>query len=148
MTDQRQRRIDTLNQAARAKSETKTAAVEAAIRALIKRGEPITFQAVQRQAGVSHSFLYTHPTLRGRIEHLRRQNQPAPPPITGPADENNIVLALTAEIAKLKKRLRDQDKELRQALAQAHGENLELRRELARRGGPGPHTRSTTIGPC
>ena len=69
MTEQRQRRIDTLNQAARRKSETATKAAEAAIRTLVKRGEPVTFQAVQRTAGVSHSFLYTHPALRERIEH-------------------------------------------------------------------------------
>jgi predicted Zn-dependent protease len=75
MTEQRQRRIDTLNQAARRKSETKTKAAETAIRTLVKRGEPVTFQAVQRTAGVSHSFLYTHPALRERIEHLRRQNR-------------------------------------------------------------------------
>ena len=29
--------------------------------------DAITFQAVQRQAGVSHAFLYNHPELRGRI---------------------------------------------------------------------------------
>ena len=78
MTDTRQQRIDTLTSAARRKSEEKTKAADAAIRALTRRGEPITFQAVQRQAGVSHSFLYTQPTLRERIERLRRQNQTAP----------------------------------------------------------------------
>ena len=148
MTDQRQRRIDTLNQAARRKSEAKTKAAETAIRALLKRGEPITFQAVQREAGVSHSFLYTHPTLRERIEHLRQRNQAAPPPPSDAAGENNIVLALTAEIARLKKRLRDQDKALKDALAQAHGENLELRRELARRSGAVSPGQTGIIGPC
>jgi len=41
-----QRRTDTLRQAARRKSEAKTKAAEAAVRALVKRGEPITFQSV------------------------------------------------------------------------------------------------------
>jgi predicted Zn-dependent protease len=148
MTEQRQRRIDTLNQAARRKSETKTKAAETAIRTLVKRGEPVTFQAVQRTAGVSHSFLYTHPALRERIEHLRQQNRAAPPPAPDTTSENNIVLALTAEIARLNKRLRDTDKALRDALAQAHGENLELRRELARRGSPAVPTQTRIIGPC
>ncbi|GGJ53306.1 DUF6262 family protein [Streptomyces brasiliensis] len=139
MTDQRQRRIDTLNQAARRKSEVKTKAAEAAVRALLKRGEPVTFQAVQREAGVSHSFLYTHPTLRERIERLRRQKQPAPRPAPDAnASESNLVLVLTAEVARLKKQLRDGELALREALAQAHGENLELRRELTRRGRNGP----------
>src|SRR6266568_4743392 len=90
MTDSRQHRVDTLRQAARRKSEAKTKAAEAAIRTLVKRGEPITFQSVHREAGVSHAFLYGNADLRARIERLR---------------------------------------------AQAHGENLELRRELARLGG-------------
>jgi hypothetical protein len=138
MTAQNQRRIDTLQQAARRKSEAKTKAAETAIRTLTRRGEPITFQAVQRAANVSHTFLYAHPALRERIEYLRRQNQPAPPPPACTSSEDNIVFALTTEITKLKKRLRDQEKELRAALAQAHGENLELRRELARRHTPVP----------
>jgi hypothetical protein len=148
MTDQRQRRIDTLNQAARRKSETKTTAAETAIRTLVKRGQPVTFQAVQREAGVSHSFLYTHPTLRDRIDHLRQQNRTEPPPAPHITSENNIVIALTAEITRLKKQLRDTDKSLRDALAQAHGENLELRRELARRGGPVLPAPTGIIGPC
>lgn len=135
MTDTRQQRIDTLTNAARRKSEEKTKAADAAIRTLTKRGEPITFQAVQRQAGVSHSFLYTHPTLRDRIERLRRQNQPAPRPQPDQDSENNLVFVLTTEVARLKKQLRQETQALRDALAQAHSESLDLRRELARRGG-------------
>ena len=52
MTDSRQHRVDTLRQAARRKSEAKTKAAEAAIRTLVRRGEPVTFQSVQREAGV------------------------------------------------------------------------------------------------
>ena len=65
MTDARERRIATLTAAAKVKSQTKTDAAEQAIRRLIKRGEPVTFQAVGREAGVSHAFLYGHPDLRG-----------------------------------------------------------------------------------
>ena len=79
MTDARERRIATLTAAAKAKSQAKTDAAEQAIRRLVKRGEPVTFQAVQREAGVSHAFLYGHPDLRGRIEHLRAQNRPPTP---------------------------------------------------------------------
>ena len=135
-TDTRQQRIDTLTNAARRKSEEKTKAADAAIRTLTKRGEPITFQAIQRQAGVSHSFLYTHATLRERIERLRRQNQPASHSKPDQDSENNLVLALTTEVTRLKKQLRQETQALRDALAQAHGENLDLRRELARRGAP------------
>ena len=64
MTDARERRIATLTAAAKVKSQTKTDTAEQAIRRLIKRGEPVTFQAVGREAGVSHAFLYGHPDLR------------------------------------------------------------------------------------
>ncbi|MEZ0095735.1 DUF6262 family protein [Streptacidiphilus sp. EB129] len=115
------------------------------IRRLIKRGEPVTFQAVQREAGVSHAFLYNHPDLRGRIERLRAQTRPIPAPAP-PVDEGNtLVLALTSQITRLKKQHRDEVQALRDALEQAHGENLDLRRELARRGGDTPPSQALVI---
>jgi hypothetical protein len=132
--DAQTKRIAVLTAAAKAKSEAKTRAAEQAIRALVKRGEPITFQAVQREAGVSHAFLYGHVDLRGRIEHLRARTRPNPTPTSAPDSENTLILALTAQINELKKRHRQDVQTLRNALEQAHGENLDLRRELARRG--------------
>ena len=76
MTDARERRIATLTAAAKAKSQAKTDAAEQAIRRLVKRGEPVTFQAVGREAGVSHAFLYGHP--RPARAH-RAPPRPAPP---------------------------------------------------------------------
>ena len=136
MTDTRARRVAVLATAAKAKSEAKTKAAEQAIRTLVKRGQPITFQAVQREAGVSHAFLYNHPELRGRIERLRAQARPAPTPATTAESADTLVLALTSQISQLKKRHRQEAQELRRALERAHGENLELRRELTRRGWP------------
>jgi Family of unknown function (DUF6262) len=134
MTDPRDRRAAVLATAARAKSAAKTKAADQAIRALIKRGEPITFQAVQREAGVSHAFLYNHAELRSRIEHLRAQTRP-PPAQPGAADSaDTLVLTLASQISHLKKQHRQEVRELRAALEQAHGENLQLRRELTRRG--------------
>jgi hypothetical protein len=134
VNDTRQQRINVLKTAARRKSEEKTRSADAAVARLIKRGEPVTFQAVQREAGVSHAFLYNNTRLRARIEHHRRQRRPAQEPTsTDAADDNNIVAALTAEIASLKTRHRTEVTALRAALEQAHGENLELRRELQRR---------------
>ncbi len=84
MTDARSQRIAALTAAAKAKSHTKTHTTERAIRALVKRGEPVTFQAVQREAGVSHSFLYTHPELRAQMfdppaPHPRHPQTPRAP---------------------------------------------------------------------
>lgn len=135
MTDTRDQRVTALTAAARAKSESKTANAEQAIRTLIKRNEPVSFQAVGREAGVSHSFLYGHPELRSRIERLRAQARPSRAETATPPDtENTLVLTLTTHINNLKKRHRQEVDALRAALEQAHGENLDLRRELARRG--------------
>ena len=57
MSDIRARRTAVLAAAAKAKSDAKAQAADQAIRRLIRRGEPVTFQAVQREAGVSHAFL-------------------------------------------------------------------------------------------
>jgi Family of unknown function (DUF6262) len=134
VNDAQAKRIATLTAAAKTKSEAKTRTAEQAIRALVKRGEPITFQAVQREAGVSHAFLYGHPDLRGRIEHLRARTRPKPAPSAPSNSDNTLVLALTAQISELKKQHRQDVQTLRNALEKAHGENLDLRRELARRG--------------
>jgi len=47
MTDPRAKRIAVLTAAAQAKSEAKTRAAEQGIRALVKRGEPITFLPIR-----------------------------------------------------------------------------------------------------
>jgi Ribonuclease G/E len=146
MTDDRTRRTAILATAAKAKSAAKTTDAERAIRALVKRGEPVTFQAVSREAGVSHAFLYGHPNLRRRIEHLRDQARPVTA-IARTDTADTVVLALTGKIDQLKKQHRLEVQALRTALEQAHGENLELRRELARRGGT-PRPRAEAAGPC
>ena len=137
MSDIRARRTAALTAAAKAKSEAKAHAADQAIRRLVKRGEPVTFQAVQREAGVSHAFLYGYPELRERIERLRSQARPKPAPPADGTSENTIIQALTSQISHLKKQHRDQTQALHAALEQAHGENLQLRRELARLGWTG-----------
>jgi len=134
MSDIRGRRTAVLAAAAKAKSEAKAHAADQAIRRLVKRGEPVTFQAVQREASVSHAFLYGNPDLRTRIERLRSQGRPQPAPPGGTDSDNTIIQALTSQITHLKKQHRNETQALRAALEQAHGENLQLRRELTRLG--------------
>lgn len=134
MTDDRARRAAVLAAAAKAKSRTKTAAAEQAIRTLVKRGQPVTFQAVCREARVSQAFLYNNADLRSRIEQLRGQAQASARLPRQPSDADAVVFALTSQIDQLKKQHRQEVHTLRAALEQAHGENLGLRRELARRG--------------
>jgi Ribonuclease G/E len=141
VNDIRARRTAVLTAAARAKSEAKAAAADQAIRRLVRKGEPVTFQSVQREAGVSHAFLYGNAGLRSRIGRLRDQARPKPPPPSEASSDNTIIQALTSQVTHLKKQHRDETAALRAALEQAHGENLELRRELARLGwNPRPST--------
>jgi hypothetical protein len=137
MSDIRARRTAVLAAAAKAKSEAKAHAADQAIRRLVKRGEPVTFQAVQREAGVSHAFLYGNPGLRDRIERLRARARPQPTPASDATSDNTIIQALTSQVTHLKKQHRDETSALRAALEQAHGENLQLRRELTRLGWTG-----------
>ncbi|WP_222851817.1 DUF6262 family protein [Phytoactinopolyspora mesophila] len=133
MTRTRGQRTAVLAAAAKARSEAKTKAAERAIRTLVKRDVPVTFQAVQREAGVSHSFLYNQRDLRSRIEHLRSRSTPKSPSAITPDAESTLVHALTTERARLRKEHRAEIKALKEALEQAHGQIIALRRELEQR---------------
>ena len=63
---------------------------------LLAAMRPITFQSVQREAGVSHAFLYANADLRARIERLRDQARPKPSPPDGAGCDNTIIQALTS----------------------------------------------------
>jgi len=112
MSDIRARRTAVLAAAAKAKSDAKAQAADQAIRRLVRRGEPVTFQAVQREAGVSHAFLYGNPDLRARIERLRAQARPQPAPPGDANGDNTIIQALTSQISHLKKQHRDETQAL------------------------------------
>jgi len=71
------------------------AAARDLLTALVKRGDPITFQSVQREAGVSHAFLYGNADLRARIEQLRAQARPKPPPPDGAGSDNTVTVTET-----------------------------------------------------
>jgi hypothetical protein len=84
VTDGWARRVAFLATAAKAKSGAKTKDAEKAIRSLVKRGQPITFQAVQREAGVSHAFLYGHPNCAAGSSACAPRPAPHPSGLTRP----------------------------------------------------------------
>jgi malonyl CoA-acyl carrier protein transacylase len=133
---------DNLRAAAQRKSQATTKRAETALRTMIKNGEPISFRGVARTANCSIDFLYGASEIRRRIEHLRAQQQSKPSLGTTTADANadsNVIRALTAQLSELRSQHRDEIEQLRAALAAAHGENLQLRRQLGRRADPTPH---------
>lgn len=129
---------ENLRAAADRKHQAATARATTALDALERDGTPVTFRGLAKSAGVSADFLYRS-SLRARIEQLRAERDSAPPAarsaeVSATATQSNVVRALTAQIAELKQRHRAETEHLRAALAAAHGENLELRRQLGRPG--------------
>jgi Family of unknown function (DUF6262) len=125
-----------LRRAAAAKSAAAQARAEDGLTQMLRRGDPITFRGLAQTAGVSLDFLYRTSEIRSRVEQLRARQQaahPAPAQASGPDQPGSVIRTLTAQLAELKRRHRDEITTLQQALQAAHGENLELRRRLGHR---------------
>lgn len=134
---------DNLRQAAARKSAATQARAEKGLREMIRRGQPITFRGLAQTADVSLDFLYRSAEIRQRVEQLRSQQRSHPPrPASQPPDDSpsSVVRTLTAQLAELKQRHRDEVQALRQALEAAQSENLELRRRLGPRHAARPET--------
>jgi hypothetical protein len=126
-----------LAEAADRRSERAVERARRAIRRLDKAGEPVSFQSVAREAGVSRQFLYGHAQLRGEIERLRAAHLEAAEVIP-PAQRASEASLKTRNQTLLdeNRRLREQVDGLREELAGAWGEVRALTRER-RRTGPG-----------
>jgi hypothetical protein len=102
---------------------TRAKAIQA-LRELESAGEPVTFPAVVRKAGVSRSWLYTQPDLRAEIERLREQPGPAqtaPVPARQRASDASLLQRL--ETANERNRqLTEENRRLRDQLARALGD--------------------------
>jgi len=122
--------IANLQKATAARTARAAGRAEAALTAMIKAGEPVTFRGLAARSGVSLDFLYRHTAIRARIER-HRAAQPAPAARPAPDHPSSVIRSLTAQLTDLKRRHREETTALRQALEQAHGENLLLRRQLA-----------------
>lgn len=125
---------DNLRAAAQRKRAEATDRAETVLTELVRTGQPVTFRGLAKTAGVSVDFLYRS-SLRERIEELRAAAPAAP--AAGEADdrdiaESKVARSLAARLRELKHRHHQEVTQLKDALAAAHGENLELRRALGR----------------
>ncbi|GAA0421605.1 DUF6262 family protein [Streptomyces luteireticuli] len=124
-----------LRKATRTRTQEAESRARTALDELVKGGKPVSFTALARKAGVSTDFLYRSPELRSRIERHRAKAGSAP---AGPADPpgdsstSAAVRALSARLTRQQEAHRDEVARLRKALEVAQGENLELRRRIAR----------------
>jgi hypothetical protein len=123
---------ENLRKATATRTAAAAARAENALVAMIADGEQVTFRGLAVRVGVSLDFLYRSTGIRSRIEQHRtaRPARPEPTAATARESASSVVRTLTAQLADLKRRHREETAELRQALEQAHGENLLLRRRL------------------
>ncbi|BCW73636.1 hypothetical protein [Arthrobacter sp. NicSoilB8] len=122
-----------LAQAAARKRQAARDRADAGIRALLKVGAPITFEAVAAAGNVSKDFLYRTTDLRDRIQDLRKRTtgKPGVAPLGEPAaatTTSSVVRTLTITLREERSRHRAEISELKTALEAAHGELLRLRR--------------------
>ena len=141
-----------LRAAARRRSEQTRKRATKALRRLNDDGTPITFDAVARAAGVSRSWLYANADLRDEIERLRSLRQAvggAPAvPNRQRASDASLLRRLEAATQRIR-RLEDDNRELRDALAAALGEQRQARvvGSPSRRDTPGTQP-SKILRPC
>ena len=143
-----------LAQAAERRREHATERALKAIRRLQHAQQPVSFQSVAREAGVSRQFLYGAGQLRGEIERLRAahlERAHAQPPPAQRASEASLK-ARNQMLLDENRRLRAELDGLRDELAGAWGELRALQRQ---RTGPGkaapserpPHDRGERVSP-
>src|SRR4051794_7817602 len=124
-----------LLEAAERRSERARERVRQAIARLERDGQPITFQSVAREAGVSRQFLYAADALRGEIDRLRAaclERAVAAPPAQRASDAS--LKARNQTLLDENRRLRDEVAGLREELAGAWGELRALQRQGQRSG--------------
>lgn len=113
-----------LVQHARTRHEQALQRARDALTALAASGETVTIAALAGKAGVSRSWIYAQPALRDQIEQLR-----SGPPRPGPSDRQTAGSQASAESLRRRlalahqriQQLRDENQQLRQSLARAHG---------------------------
>lgn len=115
--------------ARRRAADTRKRAVKA-LRRLDATGAHINFDTLAREAGVSRSWLYTQADLRSEIERRRERHQATPSEPTVPdrqrATETSLLRRLEAATERIR-RLEQDSRELRDALAEALGEQRSVR---------------------
>src|SRR2546425_12429207 len=68
-----ERNIEELRRNARRRHQQAEQQADEGIRRLLQEGRPVNFNTVAETASVSTAWLYQHPEMRQRIEHLRQQ---------------------------------------------------------------------------
>lgn len=111
--------------AARRRATATRRRATAALRRMDNAGQPISFDALAREAKVSRSWLYAQPDLRVEIERLRASCDQAPAHERLPHRQRASEASLRQRLQVMSERnrhLESENRQLRQALAVALGE--------------------------
>jgi hypothetical protein len=111
------------------RERTRAEAIDA-LRQLDQAGDPITFEAVARTAGVSRSWLYAQSDLREEIQRLREATRrSARPSLPARQRASDASLLARLRVALEKNRiLTEENQRLRRQLARALGDERALAR--------------------
>ena len=106
---------------------TRAKAIQA-LRELDRAGAPGPFASVAATAGISRSWLYTQPDLRGQIQELRAAAAPPgpAPPARQRASDPSLRARLTVALDR-NRQLAEENTRLRRQLARALGDQLSAR---------------------
>jgi hypothetical protein len=107
------RNTDGLRANAQAKAEQTQQRAEAAIALLLREHRPINFKTVAETAQISTAWLYANEEIKRRIIHLRAQQSPKAQ-VKLPPKELASDASKDAMIAALRKRVKDQEAEIRE----------------------------------
>jgi Family of unknown function (DUF6262) len=110
--------------AARRRAEQTRLRAITTLRRMDSTGAQIDFKTVAREAGVSRSWLYTQQDLRAQIDRLRsRHPQRSPTVVPDRQRASDVSLLRRLQIATDRiHRLEEENREIREALAQALGQ--------------------------
>src|SRR6266536_1018161 len=128
--------------AKRRREYTRAKAIQA-LRVLDAAGQPVTYQTVAQQAGVSRSWLYAQPDLRAEIDRLRAMHRRAPAspvPARQRASDASLLRRLEAAQQRIR-HLAEENRQLREHLAQALGQQRAAHSARGRTGHTGERAR-------
>jgi hypothetical protein len=112
-TQQWKRNTDGLHANAQEKATQTKQRAEAALALLLREHRPINFKTVAETAHISTAWLYAHEDIKQRIVHLRTQQSPIAQ-VKLPSKELASDASKDAVIAALRKRIKDQEAEIRE----------------------------------
>lgn len=122
--------------ASRRRTEDTRLRAVSALRRMDAAGDPITFEALAREAGISRSWLYSQHDLRAEIQRLRDRHHPRSPTAVPPdrqrATDTSLLRRLQTATDRIAQ-LEDDNRQLHDGLAAALGQ----RRTAAILGQPG-----------